>query len=330
MVAPAAFAAIASFMRTAGPAVMSSEFGKGAGFDIASSAMRNVPRLFEGGGGGGGPTSSFMSYGMPGTFGLSLAARAATAPARHGLNIFNDARDSVAGVAGEMAGNKIQGNVIANMSGQLTSITEKIANTVSGSPQDMLALGRELAVMPTRIRDWSEALKESQRAISQYSGTLASAMAESDIKQIMRDIKMANETAVSGSEQILSYDELKDALFPLERSLTIGVNETMSMMSDSVRRISSQYLPEIIGIMNLMFDIIKKMLATIEILVSIFQLALSKIPIFSGILSQISSLLRSMASKGGLPDKDMEDIQRQAISSLQAGFYSPKSKPPGP
>lgn len=330
---PAAFAAIASFMRSAGPALGSEAFKSGAAMDIGASALQNTPKLFQQGEGTKrGPTSSFFSFGDMGGAGagMSLASRAVTAPARKGLDIVNDIKDSVVSVGAEMASNKKQGAVISNVSGQLSSITTKAANVVSGSPQDALALAKEVAVMPARIRDWAEALKESQRQLSQFSGVLAGAIAESDIKQVMRDIRMANETASSGREQIVAFDELKDALFPVEKALTIGINDTMTAMSKEVTKLVNDYAPDIVGSIKLMAGFLKEMVKWLELIfIAVDYAVRNTIPFYLvGIYESTKMAAKMLGQMNKKASKAEEDVQVQAIQSLQAGFYSPKSTKP--
>jgi hypothetical protein len=137
--------------------------------------------------------------------------------------------------------------IVGQMAGSLTGAASNIGSGVAtgagigslGGPGGA-ALGAaigglassatELSKMPIRLKDWSEALIESQRHLSRFSPALAQAVAQSDVRGLRRDIGSAQVTGSTTAELMKSVDGLKDALQPLKDQLTVGLGAVLSQL----------------------------------------------------------------------------------------------------
>lgn len=88
--------------------------------------------------------------------------------------------------------------------------------------------GIEIAKLPNRIKDWSEALLSSQRTISRFDGRMAAAFAQADVRGIRRDIASARATGGATADLSNSMQDLYDALRPLKDSITTVIAKDLA------------------------------------------------------------------------------------------------------
>lgn len=149
------------------------------------------------------------------------AASAAMRPVEEGLsfiggpgaNVINQAGKQVGSSAGNIASGAVTGASIGSMAGPWGTVGGAVVGGVVSS-------AGEIAKIPNRIKDWSEALLESQKTISRFSGQMSAAFAQAEVRGIRRDIVSANATAGSTSDLSNSMQDLYDTLRPLKDSLT--------------------------------------------------------------------------------------------------------------
>jgi len=78
--------------------------------------------------------------------------------------------------------------------------------------------------IPSAIMKWGESLKESQRHLMMWSGSLANAFLESQVRQQIRDFGSATRTSGSTTPLIEALDDLKDELQPTKDAITNAAN----------------------------------------------------------------------------------------------------------
>ena len=140
------------------------------------------------------------------------------------------------------------GNIVNDMAGQASSSLSNVASTATHGASLGMALGGpagaavggvaggvaqagiEIAKLPNRIKDWSESLLASQKTISRFSGVMAQAFAQRDVRSLKRDFASAQVTGGSTADLTRSMEDLYDILRPLKDSMTIVVSRELSSL----------------------------------------------------------------------------------------------------
>lgn len=99
-----------------------------------------------------------------------------------------------------------------------------LLHPISSVTQSFTGLFKAADEIPSAIMHWGESLTESQRHLQQWSGTLANAFQESQVRQNMRDFGSAGRTAGTTVGLRKALDDLKDDIQPLKDAFTNVTN----------------------------------------------------------------------------------------------------------
>lgn len=172
-----------------------------------------------------------------GAAGAQLALRGWQAGADAGLSLVGGPGATVAqqmtqtatGAASNVIGGAATGATIGALGGP--------AGMAAGAAIGALASGSaELIKMPTRVKDWGEALVTSQGTIAKFSGALSRAFAQRDLSQMRRDIQSAQYTGAGTADLSESLNKLYDGLRPLKDQLTIATSGVLRELVDMISR----------------------------------------------------------------------------------------------
>lgn len=120
--------------------------------------------------------------------------------------IANDMQNQAAGAVSNIAGTALTG--------------ASIGGPLGAGVGAVIASAGEIAKLPSRIKDWSEQLVESNRHLGRFNGDLAVANAQRDVRTLRRDMVSAAETGPEIAKLSHSLDDLKDVMRPLQNSVT--------------------------------------------------------------------------------------------------------------
>lgn len=141
-------------------------------------------------------------------------------------------------IAGGMANAATTGvsNVVggAMKGASVGSIAGPVGAGIGAIAGGLGAASTEIAKLPSRIVDWSEALLSSQRTISRFSGVMAQAEAQRDVRKLQRDFISAGTTGGSTADLSHSMDDLYDVLRPLKDTVTIVIAQELTMLVKGV------------------------------------------------------------------------------------------------
>jgi len=122
-----------------------------------------------------------------------------------------------------VVGGAMKGASVGSMAGPIGAGVGALAGGLG-------AASVELARLPGRIVDWSEALLASQRTISRFSGVMAQADAQRDVRKLQRDFASAGNTGGSTADLSHSMDDLYDVLRPLKDTVTIVIAQELNLL----------------------------------------------------------------------------------------------------
>lgn len=100
--------------------------------------------------------------------------------------------------------------------------------------QSFVEVGTAIATLPAQIRDWGLALKDSQRALKDYSGAMAEIFAYSEYRDLLRQRKTAQETAGTTGFMVGSIDDLQDTLQPISVDIRNIANFVVGKMAQGM------------------------------------------------------------------------------------------------
>lgn len=125
-------------------------------------------------------------------------------------------RDDIKRVGGRsLATGKAMLNPFSSSTSKVSTLFESIVKT-----------GAEL---PGMLTTWGEALKNSQMHLRQYNGVLATALMESERRDMVRNIGSANATGYSTARLTEALSDLKDELQPIKDEFTNLKNEVTTV-----------------------------------------------------------------------------------------------------
>lgn len=84
--------------------------------------------------------------------------------------------------------------------------------------------------MPGALKNWGDALKESQRHLMMFNGQMAGAFMQSEMRDMMRDIKSARGTSGSTSDLMSALSDFKDELRPFGDAVTNTLNRIVQIL----------------------------------------------------------------------------------------------------
>lgn len=188
-----------STFRRAGSLAIGGQIVQSAG----PSFLRNLPGIE--------PAAQLLGFGM-GQANAQIAGGMANAATTGASNI---------------AGGAMKGASVGSIAGPVGAGVGALAGGLG-------AASVELAKLPSRIVDWSEALLDSQRTISRFSGVMAQADAQRDVRKLQRDFASAGTTGGSTADLSHSMDDLYDVLRPLKDTVTIVIAQELNMLVKGV------------------------------------------------------------------------------------------------
>ena len=159
------------------------------------------------GGGGGMDWIDFMQGMGPGAM-LGLAGR----PISRTKSPYSDGRNAPIRGAASRLKERYTGVFKDNIN-PMVMPHKKIIGT-------FLAIYDTAKDLPAAIEDWGDSLKESQRNLTAFSGTIAAAFAESERRGIIRKMQSGAATGSSTQFMVTAFDDLKDSLRPIRDVLT--------------------------------------------------------------------------------------------------------------
>jgi len=136
---------------------------------------------------------------------------------------------SVQGAA-NFAGHPEVGQVAGDAAGTALTIAgiAALANPVT-------ALGVAIAVLPSKIMDWTNALIEGKREIAAFSGQLQYVFGETERREAIRGIQTADAVAPSMSVLSSQYQDLLDEVRPIKDAVTQDIQNLMLVLVEALR-----------------------------------------------------------------------------------------------
>lgn len=105
-----------------------------------------------------------------------------------------------------------------------------LLHPLSAAATSIKGMVKAVDEVPSALLHWGESLKESQRHLMQWSGTLANAFLESEVRQHMREFGSAGRTAGTTADLTKALDDFKDDLQPFKDSIT-NISNKLSEIS---------------------------------------------------------------------------------------------------
>jgi hypothetical protein len=170
---------------------------------LGGGAAGAVAGMFTGGGGRdfSGPKSHSLTADVAGPSG-QVGSEALDVVKNRGKEIFNPLLDPI--------------NALLH---PISSVTQSLGGMIKAVDE-----------VPSAIMHWGESLTESQRHLQQWSGALANAFQESQVRQIMREFESAGRTSGSTVDLRHALDDLKDELQPMKDLVTNATNRLVTAM----------------------------------------------------------------------------------------------------
>lgn len=145
-------------------------------------------------------------------------------------------------IAGQMGDSALSGasNVVggAMKGASIGSLAGPGGAAIGAAVGGVAAAATEIAKLPTRIKDWSESLLSSQKTISRFSGVMAQAFAQREVRGLKRDIESANITGGPTADLSKNLEDLYDTLRPLKDVVTVqlaaGLSGMVTILKDMV------------------------------------------------------------------------------------------------
>lgn len=134
-------------------------------------------------------------------------------------------------------GNKLGG--LAELSGKGAAI----GGTFGAIAAPAAALAMELAKLPGQIRDFTNGLHESNRALANFSPAMAQVFAASDWQDAMRKMAKGEAQADSAGSLADSRARMEDAFAPFDNAAANVQNEAMALISEILASILEELAP---------------------------------------------------------------------------------------
>ncbi len=155
-----------------------------------------------------------------------------------GGKIANRMAAEATGAVSNVAGGAMQGASI----GMLAGPGGAVAGAAIGG---IASASKELALLPKRITDWSEALLESTRPLTQFSTHLQQAAIEAEGRGLSRNIASAEATGGASASLSNSLQDLYDSVRPMGDAVTItiasGLTVAVNKLSQLVNVVEGLY-----------------------------------------------------------------------------------------
>ena len=165
------------------------------------------------------------------TLGSAASAAAGTIDGSftgNGGKIAGQMAGEAAASVGNIAGSAVKGGTLGGQVGMLAGPAGAVAGAAVGAAAGAaVQTPIEIAKLPGNIKRWSEALVESQRSISRFSGAMSKSFALARVSGIKRDIMSAATTGGSTADLSNSLQKLNDDLRPLKDAVTITITNEL-------------------------------------------------------------------------------------------------------
>lgn len=155
-------------------------------------------------------------------------------------------------VAGNFMG-QTQG-AIAGQAAGFAGQTAGIANPISAAMHPLRTASEltvQLSKLPGLIQNWGEALVESQRNISRFSGVLSQSFAQADRRSLVRGIESGNRTGGATADLSSAMQDLADQIQPIKDTVTIGMARGLT--------VGVQLLGEGVKCLQAIWEVVKRM-----------------------------------------------------------------------
>lgn len=171
--------------------------------------------------------------------GGQLGIQGASSMARWAYQPIGEAASFVGGPAGNIANQAVGqvGGAISNIASTAThgasmgmAVGGPMGAAVGAAAGAVAQTGIEIAKLPSRIQEWSESLLASQKQISRFSGVMAQAFAQREVRGLNRDIASAATTGASTADLSKNLEDLYDTLRPLKDSITIVISRELTSL----------------------------------------------------------------------------------------------------
>jgi hypothetical protein len=138
-----------------------------------------------------------------------------------------------AGQAGANAGSFVAGPTNSGIIGDAAGTGRQML----GDLMHPTRLVRDISELPQKIKNWGEALVESQRGISRFNGTLALTFAEQERRGVIRAIQSGGRTGGATSELSGKLQDLYDQIQPMKDTVTVVVARGLTVAVDYLSKI---------------------------------------------------------------------------------------------
>lgn len=162
---------------------------------------------------------------------------------------------SAAGAAGR--GGAAAGGAGASAAGGLAAAASTVGIVV--------AVGAALAALPVLIRSWGDSLLESQRKLSEVSGSMAQVFAQKEVADTMRQQRIGDATAGSAGGLSDALGKLEDKFEPFLVIITNFLNGAMTGFVEFATRIMDAMIDGI----NMCIKGINKLIPGVDVLTEI-------------------------------------------------------------
>jgi hypothetical protein len=195
-----------------------------------------------------------------------------------------------------------QGAIVGQAAGfaqKTAGIAGQQFNPMTGAnPLKAMQNASEMAVqiskLPAHIMDWSQALVDSQKTISRFSGVLQQTFAQAERREIVRGIESAGRTGGATSDLSDSLQDLYDLIQPVKDTVTIVIARTLTS--------GLQILQEMVGYVKGAYELLKMIAPTFGVAANVAE----------GILERMEEESRQKASVKMQPlVKALQDLQRE-------------------
>lgn len=140
------------------------------------------------------------------------------------------------------------GAIISGMAGSASNIFGRLGpgNMASsvfnrgpmGPLEELAKSGVELTKLPKQLADWSDALVESHRSLSNFNGALAKMFAQREVRGIHRGMASGERVGADIATLDSSLQDLYDTLQPMKDQVTIGLSRGLTSVVDYLVRIA--------------------------------------------------------------------------------------------
>jgi len=247
---------------------------------------------------------------IPGNVSKAGAAKAAV-----------EATEGLGGLAGGL-GEATAG--IARFATGLIAVNPVLAAVVAGIT---VAVGAFVA-LAVAVVSITQKFIESQRYLSKYNGVLAAAYAQAKVRQIMRDIKVARETAAGTAKLIAAFEDLKDAFAPIKIALINLATAILTPLVQALTKVIQVVAKFAVPIIHVMTTVANVVGLVIKIVTTVIMQALRPMMALADAIYKILKPLLDAINRGvavferWFPESDEDKKKREAKEKAEKAGHS--------